>query len=203
MRYEYIPHKNIKQASGLLVIFISAAVGCFAFPSVFPSVALRWLFQMAGALLLVATVFVYTRKIAKTFIYRIVEDDGEKLYFTVTEITNGGRRPINDFIVPYVPSSRMAQGSTDVGDVSWLTPTAQFTTATWISGSPGHSWQNVATGTHAIAHKGMLLAAKVLAATAADLMEQPDLLNKARAEFQEATYQGYDCPIGKEVTIDM
>ena len=49
----------------------------------------------------------------------------------------------------------------------------------------------------------MLLAAKVLAATAADLMEQPELLNKARAEFQEATVQGYDCPIGKEVTIDM
>ncbi len=116
-------------------------------------------------------------------------------------LTDGGKKALNDFVVPYVPSSRMAQGSTDVGDVSWFAPTAQFTTATWVSGSPGHSWQNVATGTHSIAHKGLLLAAKVLAGAAADLMEDPQLLKEARDEFQEATVQGYDCPIGKEVTF--
>ncbi len=116
-------------------------------------------------------------------------------------LTDGGRRPLNDYVVPYVPSCRMSQGSTDVGDVSWLAPTAQFTTSTWVSGSPGHSWQNVATGTHSIAHKGLLLAAKVLAATAADLMTKPQLLEEARAEFMESTAQGYDCPIGKEVTF--
>ena len=129
------------------------------------------------------------------------EVEDRKVKRQLDAMTDGGRRPINDFIVPYVPSCRMSQGSTDVGDVSWLTPTAQITTATWISGSPGHSWQNVATGTHPIAIKGMLLAAKVLAATAADLMEQPTLLAKAREEFLEATAQGYDCPIGPEVTV--
>jgi aminobenzoyl-glutamate utilization protein B len=128
-----------------------------------------------------------------------VED--RKVKRQLEALTDGGRRPINDFVVPYVPSFTMRQGSTDVGDVSWLAPTAQFTTATWISGSPGHSWQNVATGTHSIAHKGMLLAAKVLAATTADLLENPALLTEAREEFQDATEQGYDCPIGKEVTF--
>lgn len=120
---------------------------------------------------------------------------------TVKKLTDGGKLALNNFVMPYIPSSRMSAGSTDVGDVSWLTPTAQFNAVTWVSGSPGHSWQNVSGGKHSIAHKGLLFAAKVLAATAADLMEQPELLHQARAEFEEATALGYDCPIGKEVTF--
>ena len=119
----------------------------------------------------------------------------------VKEITDGGKLALNNFIMPYIPSSRMSAGSTDVGDVSWLAPTAQFTAAIWVSGSPGHSWQNVSGGKHPIAHKGLVYAAKVLAATAADLMEQPEVLAKAKEEFLEATADGYDCPIGKEVTF--
>jgi aminobenzoyl-glutamate utilization protein B len=116
------------------------------------------------------------------------------------QASNGGKLPLNNFVMPYAPSNRTSPGSTDVGDVSWLTPTAQFTAVTWVSGSPGHSWQNVATGKHPIAHKGLLLAAKVLAGATADLMECPELLQQAREEFSVATAQGYDCPIGKEVT---
>ena len=113
------------------------------------------------------------------------------------EKTQGGTLPLNNFVMPYTPSCQMSPGSTDVGDVSWLTPTAQFTAVTWVSGSPGHSWQNVATGKHSIAHKGLLLAAKVLAGTAADLMEQPDILVQARKEFDVATAAGYDCPLNE------
>jgi len=119
----------------------------------------------------------------------------------IKEKTNGGKLALNNFVHPYIPSTRMSPGSTDVGDVSWLTPTAQFTAVTWVSGSPGHSWQNVSGGKHSIAHKGILYAAKVLAATAADLMEQPEILAAARAEFAEATEVGYDCPISKDVTF--
>ena len=92
----------------------------------------------------------------------------------------------------------MAPDSTDVGDVSWLTPTAQITAVTWASGSPGHSWQNVSIGKSSIAHKGLLFAAKVLAATATDLMEQPEILAQAKAEFAKATKEGYDCPLEAE-----
>ena len=119
----------------------------------------------------------------------------------VSKLTDGGKLPLNNFVVPYVPSSYRNPGSTDVGDVSWLTPTAQFTAVTWVSGSPGHSWQNVSIGKTSIAHKGLLLAAKVLAGTAADLMEKPEILSAAREEFLLATADGYDCPIGKEVTF--
>lgn len=119
----------------------------------------------------------------------------------VEEKTDGGKRAMNDFIIPYVPSTMSTPGSTDVGDVSWLTPTAQFTTATWVSGTPGHSWQNVSLGKTGIAYKGMLQAAKILAGAAADLMDSPALLEKIRKEFNKNAAEGYDCPIGKEVTF--
>ena len=115
--------------------------------------------------------------------------------------TDNGNRALNDFIIPYAPSNAFNPGSTDVGDVSWLTPTAQFTAVTWVSGSPGHSWQNVAIGKNSIAHKGMLYAAKVLAGTAADIMRDPELQNKIRAEFQITAAEGYDCPIDDTVVI--
>lgn len=130
----------------------------------------------------------------------LLSNSNRQVWAYANKMTDGGKRAINDFIMPYVPSFAYAPGSTDVGDVSWLTPTAQITTATWTSASPGHSWQNVSIGRTSIAHKGVLQAAKIIAGSAADLMEQPELLEKARAEFDEAAAEGYDCPIGKEVT---
>ncbi len=118
----------------------------------------------------------------------------------VQERTENGKRGLNDFIMPYVPSALYTPGSTDVGDVSWLTPTAQFTTATWAGGAPGHSWQNVSIGRTSVAHKAMLQAAKILAATAADLMTDPELLARSRREFDSAAAEGYDCPIDHTVT---
>jgi aminobenzoyl-glutamate utilization protein B len=79
----------------------------------------------------------------------------------------------------------VTKGSTDVGDVSWVVPTTGFSTACWVPGTPGHSWQAVACGGTTIARQGMDLAARVLAATACDLYTQPDLLAKARAEHQQ------------------
>ncbi len=117
----------------------------------------------------------------------------------IQEKTAGGHAPLNDFVIPYYPSNAFSPGSTDVGDVSWLTPTAQFNAVTWPSGSPGHSWQNVACGKSSIAHKGMLLASKVLAGTCADLMEKPDLLAQAKEEFAVTAADGYDCPLDKDV----
>lgn len=119
----------------------------------------------------------------------------EALHKEVAALTQNGTKALNDFILPYYHSNQQSPGSTDVGDVSWQTPTAQLTTVTWPSATPGHSWQAVSGGTNGIAHKGMLLAAQVLAATAMDLFQQPDLLKEARAEFSEKTQKGYVCPI--------
>jgi len=74
-------------------------------------------------------------------------------------------------------------GSTDVGDLSWLVPTVGFTTATWVPGTPAHSWQAVAAGGTSIGNKGMLLAAELLAVTAVELIEHPETIAAARAEL--------------------
>ena len=86
-------------------------------------------------------------------------------------------------VQPYVYRQRM--GSTDVGDVSWAVPTAGFGTATWVPGTAAHSWQAVATGGMSIGHKGMLLAAKLLALTASDLYGNPALIERAWNELKE------------------
>jgi aminobenzoyl-glutamate utilization protein B len=81
-------------------------------------------------------------------------------------------------------TGQVGKGSTDVGDVSWVVPTAGFTTACWVPGTPAHSWQAVAAGGTTLGRKGMELAARVLAATAWDLARDPALLRSARAEHR-------------------
>lgn len=79
---------------------------------------------------------------------------------------------------------RTGKGSTDVGDISWTVPTSGFSTACWVPGTAGHSWQAVACGGTTIARKGMNLAARVLAATAWDLYTNPATLSAAKAELK-------------------
>ena len=74
--------------------------------------------------------------------------------------------------------------STDVGDVSWVVPTTGFSTACWAPGTPAHSWQAVAAGGMTIGRKGMLLAARVLAATAWDLFNDPETIEAAGRELR-------------------
>ncbi|MDP6374962.1 MAG: amidohydrolase [Pseudomonadales bacterium] len=86
-------------------------------------------------------------------------------------------------VQPFALGQRM--GSTDVGDVSWLVPTVGFGTATWVPGTSAHSWQAVAAGGMSIGHKGMMLAARLLAVTAVDLYKDADLIRRARDEFED------------------
>ncbi len=82
-------------------------------------------------------------------------------------------------------SGETRSGSTDVGDVSYVVPTAGVRIATWVPGTPAHSWQAVACGRTTIARKGMLLAAETLAATGWDLLKDPDILKRARLELEK------------------
>jgi len=110
-------------------------------------------------------------------------------------------KPVMDYVDAYNPHGVIPQhGSTDVGDVSWVTPTAQFMTACYAFGTSAHSWQWVAQGKSGVAHKGMLLAAKTLAATAIDLFKDPALREAARADWQ-AQRDGvpYACPIPADI----
>jgi aminobenzoyl-glutamate utilization protein B len=74
-------------------------------------------------------------------------------------------------------------GSTDVSDISWVTPTIGLRAATWVPGTPGHSWQAVAASGHSIGAKGGVVAAKTIALSAADLFRQPRVIAEAKAEL--------------------
>ncbi len=75
--------------------------------------------------------------------------------------------------------------STDVADVSWVVPTAGVRAATYVPGTPGHSWQAVAATGSSIGAKGMMVAAKTLAFTAIDLFTDPALVAAAKAEHRQ------------------
>ncbi|MGB2172097.1 MAG: amidohydrolase [Flavobacteriaceae bacterium] len=78
-----------------------------------------------------------------------------------------------------------AGGSTDVGDVSYTVPTAGLRGATWVPGTPSHSWQAVAAGGTSIGIKGMMQAAKALTLSGIELLETPELIRKIKKEFNE------------------
>ena len=75
---------------------------------------------------------------------------------------------------------RRGGGSTDVADVSWVVPTVGISAATWVPGTPAHSWQAIAAGGMSIGEKGMVVAAKTLAMTAVDLFTDAALLEAAK-----------------------
>lgn len=101
----------------------------------------------------------------------------------------------NDFLMPLYQGPAFNAGSTDVGDVSYQCPTAQIHVAVWPNNVPCHTWQVVSCNKTPLAHKATVHAGKVLCAAAIDLLEQPELLEKAKAEFAQRTAGGYTCPI--------
>ena len=82
---------------------------------------------------------------------------------------------------------RGGPASSDVGDVSWVTPTASIAAATWVPGTVAHSWQAVASGGSSIGVSGMLVAAKTMAISAMELFTNPMMLQKAKEEKLKRT----------------
>ena len=93
---------------------------------------------------------------------------------------------INDAAIISALHIKKEQGSTDVGDVSYVVPTVGVETATWVPGTSPHSWQAVACGGTDIGIKGMIVAAKTIALTAIDLFTNPELVQKAKEELKHS-----------------
>ncbi|MBX3240784.1 MAG: amidohydrolase [Chitinophagaceae bacterium] len=92
---------------------------------------------------------------------------------------------------PFSPVPKPPGGSTDVGDVSWTVPTVGMNAATWVHGTAAHSWQAIAAGGTGIGEKGMMVAAKTMAATAMDLFNDATLVSKAKAEWQKSRGENF------------
>jgi aminobenzoyl-glutamate utilization protein B len=82
-----------------------------------------------------------------------------------------------------------------VGDVSWVVPTVHFYAATAPKGIPWHAWPVVASSGMSIGHKGMMVAANALAATAVDFFENAATREAVRSEWatkaKGLTYKWY------------
>jgi aminobenzoyl-glutamate utilization protein B len=76
-------------------------------------------------------------------------------------------------------------GSDDIGNVSWVAPTAPLFYPANIPNLPGHNWANAITMATPIAHKGVLAGAKVMALTVIDFLTRPDLVQAARTYFTD------------------
>lgn len=108
--------------------------------------------------------------------------------------------PLYEQVLPFPDQESVGMASSDVGDVSWVCPTVQLSAVTMPGGTVMHSWQEVAVGKSPLAHKGMLQAAQVMAATAIDLIDDPQIIARAKAEKDRRTgNQPYICPIPKDV----
>ncbi|MCK5409014.1 MAG: amidohydrolase, partial [Candidatus Heimdallarchaeota archaeon] len=105
-----------------------------------------------------------------------------------------------DDILPNKIPEIILPGSTDVGDVSWVVPTSQIGVTSVALGTPGHSWQEVTQGAMSIGHKGMVIAAKVLALTALEFIEKTELIEEAKNELvNRLDSNNYECPIPDDV----
>ena len=151
-------------------------------------------FEKLGPVVFDKTDFKFANMIRSTF----TKDDIKSSFQRI-----GLKTPLNmslcDFVAPLESKSDGGIGSTDVGDVSWVTPTVQARVATCAVGTPFHTWQTVAQGKTSIAHKGMVHAAKVMASTAINLLNNPKKLEKAKQIHKKYLETNpYVCPIPKE-----
>jgi aminobenzoyl-glutamate utilization protein B len=107
---------------------------------------------------------------------------------------------LHEEVIPLECEAASLNGSTDVGDVSWVVPTVWARVATWAIGTQAHTWQATAQGKSSQAHKGMVTAAKAMAGVAAEALLDPSLIASAKADLaRRVGTEGYVCPIPDDV----
>lgn len=124
--------------------------------------------QRIGGVSYTATEMDFARKIQASFTYKVAAVESVTTVKPLKEGDEGG-----------------VGGSTDVGDVSYAVPTVGLSAATWVAGTPAHSWQATACGGTEIGTKGMMVAAKTMTLTAMDCFTNPALIAKAKEEFMK------------------
>jgi aminobenzoyl-glutamate utilization protein B len=110
---------------------------------------------------------------------------------------NQGEGYIHSSVIPKDLAGRYSiTGSSDIGDVSWLMPFSAIFTAAWPIGVNAHTWQAASASGSTLGQKGMLYASKIMAGMFYDMVNDPGILEKAKAEFSKRTEgKPYQCPI--------
>ena len=130
----------------------------------------------------------FARELQATFPDGSVQHGFDWLQLSTSDTLTPADRdnPLHETVWRHSPNPPTMGGSTEVADVSWITPTAQISTTCWPLGTPGHSWQTTASTGSGIGAKGMIFAAKAMALAGWELLTDADLLAAAKAEFQAA-----------------
>ena len=141
-------------------------------------------------------------KVANYFAEALTEEDkanalrGYKRSHPDSQLPEG---PLHNFITPFNVNMTPGSGTTDVGDASYCTPTAQCHMATQIMGTPGHNWLLTGQGKTTYAHKSMLNVAKAMALAGAYAAHDPEAIKRAREEFLTINGGKYECPLPMDV----
>lgn len=145
----------------------------------------------------------YAQKMAQTITQEEISAailDAEKLSnYQLTDQFYTPDFPFFNKVIPYGKTREVMQGSTDVGDVSWIVPTGQFFTTCFVAGTPLHTWQLVSQGKTSLAHKGLVYAGKVLAASAVEIFKNPEIIEKAKQELAKQTKNAYRNPLPEDL----
>lgn len=137
---------------------------------------------------------VFAKKLAETF------SKGQKEKVMVGAPQKIIEQNLHTGVVEPYDNGLVVSASSDVGDVSWITPLAQFNAASWPVGTAAHSWQATAASGSAIGFKSMIFASKILAGTLFDLYKKPELIEAAKKEFRQNTIdKNYKCPLPERV----
>ena len=146
---------------------------------------------------------------AKKFQEVVTELDKEGLKDMIAHVVEKDRRKeVTDMSLLDFKLDRSisygGSGSTDVGDVSWVVPTVRANVCCYAAGTALHSWQAVAQGKASAAHKGMLTVAKIMACTAVDLLESPEIIEKAKQDWlEELDGETYPNPLPKDAKPEL
>lgn len=127
----------------------------------------------------------YARKFKESFTQDMESELPKTLKDKAAAIKNMRESELCDVVFEHVHSEECSMGSTDVGDVSWVVPTAQINANCYSYGAGAHSWQWVAQGKSSIALKGALLASEVMADAVIECFKDPSIIEAAKAEFEK------------------
>ncbi len=180
--YYYVRYKNVKELNQIFDRILKAAEGAAL------GTGTKMTYEIMGGVYPVLPNIKLSEIMDKNLrkVGGVIYDKQEKEYAEKIRLTlNGSIKAMSmaESILPF--QSYASPASSDVGDVSWMVPTAGLITAVWVPGTPAHSWQAVSCGGTSIAMKAMINAAKAIALSAADIYSDPEIITGIKNEFLE------------------
>jgi len=84
-------------------------------------------------------------------------------------------------------AGRQNSSSNDIGDITWVVPSATVRFPSVVPGIQAHHWSAGVTPAMSIGHKDAVVGAKVIAASVLDLLTSSELLASAKKQFEQDT----------------